>query len=229
MQDCTLSALGANHNLVIEPYGRPQGNLALDGVVQVLAGWRPDRPALPLPDLTVAITGQRAEGARAARFTVVVRNIGGRAVLGVVVRDRISGTDGAATVSAQGLRCPVSGGPIITCKGGNLGVYQEATVNVVVPFGLTGAPLRNMAMVDPNNALAELDEGNKSASSAGVAAAAAMGDCCVHRGFSWAGTSHRDMTICRATAVAGRVPQCQGANGHAVRAGQRGLCVVPSR
>ncbi len=107
---------------------------------------------------------------QALSYAITVKNAGTVAATNVVVEDKVSSSlwaYGTATGS-HGFICSASGSTV-TCTGGMIPSGETATISLTGMIGLTGlecsqtSTLSNTAKVDPENAIAESDESNNSA------------------------------------------------------------------
>jgi len=96
-------------------------------------------------------------------YTLTVKNEGGKAATGIVVKDTLpSGfTFGSTTVSG-GFTASQSGG-MVTFSGGSLTPGQSATLTITGTAPDSTGTLTNTAVVDPDNQIVESNENNNTA------------------------------------------------------------------
>src|SRR6185437_5945190 len=98
---------------------------------------------------------QPMPGVLGSRFTVVLRNLGGRTASGSLLRDTVSAAGGIRVVSASGLNCAVAD-PIVSCSG-TLPVYGTASLVLDTSASLTGGVITNLAMANPEHTIPMLE------------------------------------------------------------------------
>ncbi len=119
-----------------------------------------------LPDLTITKTDtpDPVLTGGTLNYTLTVKNDGGKAATGIVVKDTLpSGFTFDSTSVTNGFTANESGG-IVTFSNGSLTAGQSATLTITGTAPETAGLITNTAVVDPDNTIAESNENNNTAS-----------------------------------------------------------------
>lgn len=119
-----------------------------------------------LPDLTITKTDtpDPVLTGGTLNYTLTVKNEGGKAATGIVVKDTLpSGFTFGGTSVTNGFTASESGG-IVTFSNGSLTAGQSATLTITGTAPETAGLITNTAVVDPDNTIAESNENNNTAS-----------------------------------------------------------------
>lgn len=121
-----------------------------------------------LPDLTVDKTGPSQNDTGSYTYNITVNNVGAGPANGVVFRDNLPGNTVTATSAtpSQGSCNLLNGGRTVECNLGTIAAGGNATIAIDVTWsgGDCNTTVINTGTADPDNVLAETNEGNNDGS-----------------------------------------------------------------